>query len=265
MAKLQSTKNYAKFECAAFNREVKKTGALRKSMQKHGFIPAYPIHCETRPNAKLAIVGGHHRFEVAKELGLPVYYVVADGLDVTIHEMETATNRWAVSDYLHSFCALSMEPYLVVKEFHERTGITLNLCISMLGGDTAGSGNHTNAFKAGTYVVKDVEHAEIVGDITTFCTSAGVSFSSNSYFTQAISKMCRAEEFEPEIFKRRVSANPALMIRQPNVDAYMQLIEDVYNRLAKSKRLPLKFLADKAVSKRGAVSKKKAKKNPGGG
>lgn len=71
IAKLLSTKDYSRFELCQFNRSVAKTKNLRDSMKEHGFIPAYPIHC-TLKGGKLQIKAGHHRFEVAQELGLAV-------------------------------------------------------------------------------------------------------------------------------------------------------------------------------------------------
>lgn len=259
LAKLQSTSDYSKFLRSAFNREVKKTEYLRQSMKKNGYIQAYPLHVEKRDDGKLVIIGGHHRFEVAKELQIPVWYVIVEGIDVTIHELERATNQWTMRDYLHSFCALGLEPYSVVRQFHERTGISLSLCIAMIGGDTGNTSNQRDRFKAGTYKVKDMEHAEMVGDITIFMRELNIEFATNTRFTAALSKTCRYEGFDPTQFKKRVASNVALMINQPNIEMYQQLIEDIYNRRqSKENRIPLKMLADQAVARRNAIEKKKA-------
>lgn len=125
---LQSTQEYGRFELCQFNRNVTKTKNLERSMKRHGFIPAYPIHCDKRSNGSLLIKAGHHRFEVAQRLGIPLYYVVSDD-DATIHELETSTNGWTSTDYMESFIKCGKPSYQELKDYHIRTQIPLSVCI----------------------------------------------------------------------------------------------------------------------------------------
>ena len=245
------TRNYGRFELHPFNRDVDKTRHLEASMQKYGWLDAYPMHVIKNGSGRLLIKAGHTRFEVAKKLGIPVKYVVCDDT-ATIHELEKATERWTLGDYLTSFVRCGKEDYLTVFRFHKTTGISLMACISMLGGHSAGSGNFNDVFKDGTYKTKNMEHAGIVADIILHCKKCGIKWAANSLFVNALSRTVWAEGFEPSILKRKISAFPYLMEKQPNLVSYSEMIESLYNHHSQQK-IPLSFLADEAARKRSAV------------
>lgn len=258
---LNSTTDYGKFELCQFNRDVKKTKFLRQSMKEHGFIPAYPLHCSKSDRGKLQIKAGHHRFEIAQELGLPVFYVVSDD-DATIHELEKATTSWGLSDYLNSFVRCGYGDYAQVKEYHERTGIPLRNCISILAGESAGSDNHAARFRYGQYKVASDNYADQIADLVLFCKEHGIR-SSDSIFVQAISRCVVVDEFSPEIFKTRVRYNAASMKPCRTLQEQIAMIESVYNlRTHEHHKIPLTFLIQKKMNER-ALGGKLAKSKRG--
>ena len=252
---LHSTKDYSKFKLCQFNRSVEKKKFLRESMKKHGFISAYPIHCNEDESNQLHIKAGHHRFEVAKELGIAIFYVVTEDA-ATIHELEKATTTWTVKDYLNSFAKVGVDAYVRVKEYYERTGIPLMHCVSMLGGESAGSNNLMSRFKYGEYKLADTTHAETVADIVIHCKSIGIK-ATDSIFVQSISRCLFVPEFSPEIFKLRASSNVAKFKPIRTVAEQTVLFEEIYNMKAHTQnRLPLVFLTNKVMASRSIASKK---------
>ena len=99
---ISKTKNYDRFDLHEINRPVKNTKKLELSMIEHGFIDAHPLHVITNGNGKLKIKDGHHRFMVARKLGIPVKYVVCDDA-AGIHQLVETTNKWSLRDYLSSY------------------------------------------------------------------------------------------------------------------------------------------------------------------
>lgn len=252
MTTIQETSNYDRFELFDFNRDVGKTSALEKSMLAHGWLDPYPMHVVKNGSGKLKIKAGHHRFHVARKLGIPCKYVVAEDKGETIHELEVATRPWSMSDYLSSFCRIGNEDYLAVREYLELTGIPMNSAISLLAGDSAGSGNHGPKFKNGTYKIGDQSHATDVAQIVLGCANRGVPFSRHQLFVAAVSSVCRVPEFDQDLFLSRVETNVGLMTPQPTRDAYVSLIEQVYNHGAKRNRLALAFMAKECAAARSA-------------
>lgn len=262
---VMETRNYDKFELCAFNRDVEKIKYLEASMRQHGWIPAYPMHVEKNGSGILKIKAGHHRFEVARKLGISVKYVLCNDT-ATIHELERATIRWDMEDYLVSHARTGKEDYIAVERFHNTTGINLNACLSMLAGQSAGSHNIRDSFKDGNFKVKTTEHAGTIADIVLHAKKCGIKWAHNAIFVNALSRIAWAEGFESAILKRKISAFPYLLEKQPSLVHYTEMIEHLYNYHS-PQRIPLAYLADEAARKRNAIKstelpeKKKSAKN----
>ncbi|EHJ49506.1 ParB domain protein nuclease [Solidesulfovibrio carbinoliphilus subsp. oakridgensis] len=253
MSKVLETRNYGMFALHNLNRDVDKITKLEKSMKANGWIPAYPMHV-VREGGHLKIKGGHHRFEVAKKLGIPVKYVVCDD-KATIHELEDATTPWDWQDHLTSHVRNGNVNYLKVKKYQDETGIPLTCVVSMLGGNTAGSGNHTKAFKSGTFKVKDTAHLAVVADLVAAAKSAGFNGATNRNFVIALSKVAKADGLDLPRLKSKMTAHPYLFQKCTAVDAYLAVLEEIYNR-KRSDKVPLAFIANAAARERNAVTSK---------
>lgn len=251
---LKATNNYELFEMHTFNREVRATSALERSMLTYGFIGAYPLHVVKNGNGKLKIVSGHHRYTVARKLGIPVKYVVCEESGPAIVELENATRSWSLEDYLKSYCQLGKTAYLVVKGYHEYTSIPLQLCIKLCAGLTTASGSQQ--FKAGTYRIGDMTHANNVAFVTGELRKIGVDFASSTRFASSISKVLRVKEFNVKHFLQRAKKNVRLFTKTTNDNDCLAMIETVYNHASKMPRLPLAFLATEEMRKRQGFNKK---------
>lgn len=248
MASITATRNYALFELHLFNRDVEKINRLKESMRKHGWIDAYPMHCVREGNGRLRIKAGHHRFTVARELGIPVKYVVCDD-DATIYELEQATNKWDLPDYLVSHCRTGKADYCEVARYIKETGIGVANAASMFYGEMAGSHNVQDAFKRGDFNIRDRQHPLVVAQIVRAFREAGVAWAINQQFIQAISRIAKCPQFVLARALQKIAAHGSLCQKQPNLERYMQMFEDIYNRQAKD-RVPLVFFADEAAKAR---------------
>ena len=244
--------NYSKFELLEFNRDVHKTRYLEMSMMKHGWIDAYPAHVVRNPKTgKLQIKAGHHRFHVAQNLRIAIKYVECRD-EATIHELERSTTPWKLKDYLISYVRLGKSAYDRVLAYHQETGINLGACISMLAGESAGSCNWHQQFKDGTYRLGDPTHSTIVGGIVICCKRSGFPHACAQLFIEALSKIAWAEGFSSTILKRKIGRYVEHMKKQPSKQAYVEMLDAIYNRGSQTK-IPLAFLAEEAARKRNVV------------
>ena len=76
--KLKVTRDYDFFEMHNLNRPLHDDPLLLASMKKYGFMPSQPLQCVRNGGTKLKVIRGHHRLNYAKQLGLPVWYIVDD-------------------------------------------------------------------------------------------------------------------------------------------------------------------------------------------
>jgi len=241
---LRVSRDYGMFEMADINRDLHDDRLLRDSMKRHGFMPSSPIHCIRGANGKLKIVRGHNRFDMAKRLGLQLWYIV-DPSNTDIYDLEGATSsRWSIEDFLSSRANSGNKHCQQVLAFRRQHKLPQGVAISLLAGESAGSGNAIRRVKDGTFkIATDLSHAELVADLVDFCRTVGIDCASRSAFVSALSLMARVPEFDPQIFKRRIAKAPSLVIKQTSKKDYMTVIEDVYNYGAKGRRVPLAFKA----------------------
>jgi len=245
---LRSTRDYSLFEPHPYNRDVTKTKVLELSMDEYGFDDGLPIRCVRNGNGKLKITHGHHRFHVARQKGLPVWFIVASN-DIPLFESEASAHAWNVQDFTVARARAGERPAEAVLKYHEQTGIPLNACISLVGGEGASSGNKPKQMKTGQFKVGDRTHAAAVAEIVAHCKTCGVSFATSSYFVKAVSKCLFVPDFDAELFMHKVSVHSELMEPRRGVDDYLELMELIYNRQAKRK-MPLAFMAREVSANR---------------
>jgi len=239
---LLSTHNYDLFKLNELNRDIKKIENLKQSMKRYGFRPHKSIDVIKTGSLKLIVTDGHHRLVAASELGLAIWYTVADNCGMTIQEEQSTTKTWSLVDYLISYTRLGKPAYLKVKEYIEETGIPLVLAISILAGESAGSGNKRRSFKSGLYKIGEQTQADDIKDIVNTTKAIKLKFATNSFFVQAISKCLWVDAFSASKFKEKIKKNKNLFEKQPDVNAYLAEIEKIYNRGCQD-RIPLAFLS----------------------
>lgn len=242
--KLRATKDYSMFQDYEFNRDIEKTKKLRESMTKYGFIPALPCYVIRNGNGKLKIKSGHHRAAIAKELGLPIYFIICED-SASIYELESSTKMWSTKDFLTSHIrAGKNSDYLKVLKYHEETGIGLQHCLALIAGEGAGSNNHMVRFKEGTFKAGDYRHAAMVKDIVLHMKANGIDFAHQTLVVNAISKVLMLSEFDAQLFKHKISTFSAIFVKKQNLQQYLELIEEIYNFRQSKQRLPIAFLAE---------------------
>ena len=104
MKQILTTNNYELFKSIDGNRNVNELhlSRLKKSIQKKYLFTFILV------NEKHHIIDGQHRFEVIKELGLPLNYVVCKGYGINeVHQLNENSKNWNADDYLDGYCKLN--------------------------------------------------------------------------------------------------------------------------------------------------------------
>jgi hypothetical protein len=241
-----STKEYKKFTVDDSNRGIttKNLKKLRQSMTTFGWLEAYPMHVVSRAG-RMVVIDGQHRFAIAQELGIPVLYVVCkDYEDLHIAEINNAQSPWSIKDYLESHIKRGTPHYAALRNFSEEYRLPLGISSKLLMG-LSNRQNGSTEIKEGKFRVKDSATAGIIGRIISFLRAElGIKWAANCFFVDALVKCTRVEGFSAETFVKRCASCPGKLVLQPTTKAFLQMIEDVYNRgAAKKNTLPLAFKA----------------------
>jgi hypothetical protein len=261
--RLPCTRDYGIFEMHEFNRPLHDDVRLLESMTRVGFMPSSPIQCRRNGNDKLKVIRGHHRLDCAKRLKLPVWYVI-DESNTDLFSLEGCRQAWSVRDFAHARASAGDEGCAKILAFQKQHGLTLGAAASLVGGESAGSNHKIRAIKAGTFkVAPDTRQALTVVAITDHCRASGVSFATSSAFVSAVSAVVLVSEFDPAVFRHRVTLYPSLMAKRSTVAECLNEIEALYNYGAKDRRLPLAFKAKEAGKERQRnFGRKKPEKKP---
>lgn len=250
---IEETMDYDMFVLNPINRTVNfdkiKTKQLEHIMREKGWSDAEPMNVD-EIDGKLIVKNGHHRLEIARKLGIPAKYVIAnDGL--TIFDLQKGGHpTWNAEDYLGCYCRQGVEDYIVLRDYVSETGIGISQSALLLSGLVAKDRGTDRSFQNGKWKVnKKSNHAEVVRDVIKHLGANGIKFATNYHLVGAISRVCLAEGFSLTRLKQKITTYKSFFEKKATMDQYLDMLEELYNRGSKE-RIPLAFLANQAARDR---------------
>lgn len=246
--KLQCTRDYSLFVHSADNRptELESRKPLLQSMQAYGFVPAFPLAVIRTPEGKLEIRDGQHRFACAQKLGLPVFYVVLNEV-FDIAKLNSTQKVWTLDHFAMCFASQGKKDYAEALAFAKQYKIPLSLGASLLGG-TVCLNNLIHQFKAGNFRVKSRDKANLIASIYSQLLAISPRIR-NARMVEAIYAVCHVANIEHQRLVEGARRCPEKLIAYGTRDAYLSLLEDLYNFGRKS-RLAIKIPAENAMRER---------------
>lgn len=146
---LQQTTDYAQFKLRADNRPICKGHVMKLKDQI-----AYSNDLHLHPlivNEEMEVIDGQHRLIAAKELGVPVYYIMDTDFDPQkMIAFNITQKRWNPDDYMNYWKEQGREDYKQFEYFMEDVGFSLRPMFIWLG-DTAGVNKEYKNFRMGTF------------------------------------------------------------------------------------------------------------------
>jgi len=225
--KLRSTRDYRLFCLSKKNRQIDPLhcGKLRPSMQKYGWLPSAPM-AVVRTGGGLEILDGQHRFRIAQELGVAVWFVELEER-VDIPTINAGQLPWKLAHYIGNWAARGTADYERLIAFQANHGLPITICAALLAGTTSAS-NIDTALKDGTYKIKDIEFAEAVaslyGELVRLCPRFGKQVA-----ILAVMACIRTPGFD----RRRLAANarrcPEKLREAGTRDGVLVILEEIYN------------------------------------
>lgn len=242
--KIQKTTDYSKFRFSLENRDVQlskpSSRNLRDSMNRYGWLDAFPMMCKQNGKA-LVIVDGQHRFSIAKEIGLPVKYVI-DNTDVDVSRINESQRSWNLHDYMNRWQKDGRTEYNSVQEFMDEYGLPIGMAINMLYGNTVTQGHAMKEFRRGNFRVRNRVRAEKIARAYNKVIGANNS-AKNSRFLAALQMCFNVADFDPDRFVDSCQKYPHMIQPYGRTSDYLDMIEEIYNHAKKRGRIPIKFLA----------------------
>ena len=251
-AKIEQTTNYSLFVYHENQQAMSPVRVRRvvESMQKTGFWPSKPIGVY-RSSGKLVIIDGHHRFEAARTLGLPVLFVEEpEEHGELIGIANSIVGTWKTQSFAKLYASQGNQDYEDLMFYVER-GISLQQAASLLHGESAHSGNSAQRVKHGTFKIKTDKYINAVLSIVDTVKDAAPEICKKAYIN-ALSLLLFIKQFDQDVLIKRIQAHPTGIVRCADKNQALEALEEVYNFRAREKT-PLAFLAKEAARKRGVT------------
>lgn len=231
MTTIQKTEGYNLFKRISGNRTINKA-QVSKLFNSLGENPDIAAAIPIIVNEQMQIIDGQHRYEALKKLGLPIHYVVIDGLSLKdVQIVNSATKTWTPLDYAKSFSELGVEDYDIYLRFRKKYHLSHNILVSYLSSgadDMRGGGNTVQTFRKGKFKVNDIKTAERLCQQLTEVQQYYNRGDSRG-FALAFKIAAMNPKYEHQRMLSKVAEHPEFLKDSPYAEDYMRQLEKIYN------------------------------------
>lgn len=120
--KIYETNNYDKFIYLKENRKITENKVLERVIKSHNKLKYNP----TIVSNNYQVLDGQHRLEIAKKLGLSIYYIIDEHAEIdTLQKLNIGNKNWTQKDHLEFYAQRNYETYEFIK--HTLTGVKMSL------------------------------------------------------------------------------------------------------------------------------------------
>lgn len=209
------------------NKNVLHLKRLKQSMEQNYLFTVIIV------NENYEIIDGQHRFEIIRELELPLNYIVCEGYGLNeVHVLNANSKNWAFDDYLNGYCNLGYKDYIIYRDFKNKYGYQHQICQRLLYGQS--NGDTSKVFQAGKFKVNHfseaVKYAEMIPLVKPYYTGY-----TRQGFVLALLTVLKNPNFSFNEFLRKLEIQPTSLKDCAKVQGYIALIEDIYNYHRKEK------------------------------
>jgi hypothetical protein len=242
--KIESTKQYDRFVFKRGNRPVRRrVVSLITAIEKHNQLAEYPILVSEREDGKLEIGDGQHRFEAAKALKVPIFYIKSRQA-LSIEQIAAANQlqkSWSLADWLESWIGRGNQQYQTLKEFGDTFRLPLTVSMEILG--RSYGGNQNEVFKQGKFKIENLAFAQTVAHV--LGALRGHLPVSDLRLVRALIRVLKIRTISIDRLIKKLVAHASMFERQATWMKYVELIERLYNKnVHTSDRLSVVFEVD---------------------
>jgi len=252
---IRETAVYTCFKYSPDQRDVKASHVrdIMESMKTWGFLPSKPVQVY-QEGKKYVVIDGHHRLAAAKNLQIPVLFVVESKSHIdSIGNVNSVVRKWNLANFVVMYCKRGLADYKELREY-AMLGIPLSSAAHFLNGYAGNrDGSQSSVTKAitnGTFKVKTREKIEILASFLRERGSENKTYSSRP-FIGAFELLSRIPDFDFGKLSGKLINNPKALAKTATTDQMLEQIEEIYN-YHQSIKIPLAFMA-KQLKRGGAA------------
>jgi len=252
---LRETSQYDCFKYSPDQRNIKTSHVrdLMESMSTWGFLPSKPVQVY-QEGKKYVVVDGHHRLVAAKNLQIPVIFVVESKSHCdAIGQVNGFQRKWQLANFVEMYAKRGLPDYKELIEY-SRLGIPISTAAAFLAGASStrngASGSGVNKSIAnGSFKVKTRQKIEVLASFLRDRGHENETYSSRA-FISAFELLVRVQEFDFSKLANKLINNPKVLTKTATTDQMLDQIEEIYN-YHQSIKVNISFLAKQAKNNDG--------------
>lgn len=232
--KVYKTRAYDAFSKLDENRPINELHVhnLMESFKKDGYL-----FTVIYVNERIQIVDGQHRFEAAKRLHLPVYFIVMPGWGIKeVTVLNVNSQNWTMVDFLNTYAKQGKLDYVRLKEFFDNHSFDITTSQLIVTGRRSGGkgGGPNDEFRSGKMKVsqeqisKALKKAAMITDIKDFHPYAWKSRNC----VEAFLRLFNVKGYDHKHLILQMKKYPDTMLfeaRSLRVEEYLKIFVDKYN------------------------------------
>lgn len=228
VGKVYYTNDLSLFKFMEGNRSPnpKHISRIKKSMEKIGLL-MNPIII----NSELEIIDGQHRFLAAKEVGLGVYYIIADDYDIKeVHALNVNQKKWTLDDFIDGYSDLGNKEYSKLKKLMNKYPI-FNTSTAIKFACNSDNGNAIIRVQEGRFkFTRDWNDACLFAEYIKEM-AKHYSGATRTTFVRVLIKLTdnKTKGFDLAEFVGKVKKYPHMLYPISGVSANTEMIEKLYN------------------------------------
>jgi ParB/Sulfiredoxin domain len=218
-----STKDYYQFSVLKGNRKINKfhLDRLKRSILEQQLIVPIVV------NAQLEIIDGQHRFEICKELNLPVYFIKNDSYGLReVQRINSNFSVWKTDDYVDAYASEGNEEYIYFSEFRKKYALQPRTCLILLTGRQ--STRYMDNLEMGQLKITNEAFAVKVADMLLEIREHYAGYNRRSFVTAMIQVINNAE-YDHQFFLSQLERQPFALKDCTSKSYYLKNIELIYN------------------------------------
>lgn len=230
------TSDYNLFKPHKSNRPLDPTNLkkIRKSIEMNNLLEFRPILV----NSNYEIIDGNHRFHVAKELGLPLYYQVNhEEIQCDMLLLNANQKCWSLMDYIHYYHQQGDKNYSEILEMIKKTNQPLKATLELMG--LSGGGTTSMKLRRGEFKIEQIcsieeviRKSDILNRVCEILSSHNTNTSrylSSSKFRVALVKILSHPDVDSEILIKKIEIKSRSVKNRSTCADYYEDIKDIYN------------------------------------
>lgn len=234
--KVYKTTAHEMFRTLDGNRNLNKLHLerLKKSMDEEYLLSPILV------NERYEVIDGQHRLQAAKDLALPVNYIVVEGYGLSqVQRLNSNGKNWGRMDYIEAHCDLGNENYIALhrfyKEFKEFSITSVTNVLAAKGSPGASwSGQGYNEFNSGLFVAGNYnEAADKLMKVRML--KPYYDGYNRAVFVKTMLSLFENEAYSHSQFISKITQQPSALVHCANVRQYRLLIESIYNYRSRNK------------------------------